>query len=150
MTSQQKSIHEDYMRRCISLAMIAKARGDSGVGSIIVRHEEIISEGIEGGKTYNDITFHAEIEAIRAATRLLQTSDLSDCILYTTHEPCIMCSYVIRHHKLNTIVVGVATGQIGGYSSNLPVLLDTTIRSWSKPPLIIDKILESECRDLNK
>ncbi|MEO5790052.1 nucleoside deaminase [Gelidibacter sp.] len=141
--------HESYMRICIELGMIAKQRGDSPVGSIIVQNGIVIGEGIEGGKTHQDITFHAEIEAIRQATKHLGKQDLSDCILYTTHEPCIMCSYMIRHSKIPIIVTGIATGEIGGYSSQLPLLLDTTIKSWTKPPLLIKGILESECDALN-
>src|SRR5690349_1408689 len=107
--------YEFYMARCIELALIAKELGDNPVGSLIVLNDNIIAEGIEGGKTYKDITCHAEIEAIRQAIKHLQTTDLSACILFTTHEPCIMCSYVIRHHKIPIVVVGLTTGEIGGY-----------------------------------
>lgn len=146
MTSTGK--YESLMRRCIELANIAKKRGDSPVGSLIVKDGQVVAEGIEGGKTHKDITFHAEIEAVRNATASLGKTDLSDCFLVTTHEPCIMCSYVIRHHKIGLVVVGVRTGEIGGYSSTLPVLTDSTISSWSTPPVIIDNILEQECKEL--
>lgn len=136
------------MRRCIELATIAKHRGDSAVGSVIVKGGKIIAEGIEGGKTHHDITFHAEIEAVRKAVGVLGKTDLSDCFLVTTHEPCIMCSYVIRHHKIGLVIVGITTGEIGGYSSALPVLSDKTISKWSNPPQIIDKILEQECKEI--
>jgi tRNA(adenine34) deaminase len=140
--------YESLMRRCIELAKTAKKRGDSPVGSIIVKDGQIVAEGIEGGKTHNDVTFHAEIEAVRNATASLGKTDLSDCFMVTTHEPCIMCSYVIRHHKIGLIITGVTTGEIGGYSSALPVLLDRTISKWATPPKIIDKILEQECKEL--
>jgi|GEM_PF-456836 len=140
--------HESYMKKCIDLAKIAKQRGDSPVGSIIVKNGVIIGEGIEGGKTYKDITFHAEIVAIRNATKYLENQDLSNCIMYTTHEPCIMCSYLIRHTKISIIVTGLASGEIGGFSSRLPLLLDTTIRKWTTPPTLINGILEKECTDL--
>lgn len=145
MTMKEKANYEAYMRQCISLAEIAKARGDSPVGSVLVQNGNIISEGIEGGKTHKDITFHAEIEAIRNSVIALGKTDLSDCMLVTTHEPCIMCSYVIRHHKIKLIIVGVASGEIGGYSSSYPLLLDKTITKWASPPEIITGILEEEC-----
>ena len=140
--------YEQFMRRCIELARTAKARGDSPVGSLLVKDGQVIAEGIEGGKTHNDITFHAEIEAVRSATAKLERTDLSDCFMVTTHEPCIMCSYVIRHHKIRLLVVGISTGDIGGYSSALPVLLDRTVAKWGTPPKIIEKILEKECKAL--
>jgi tRNA(adenine34) deaminase len=141
--------HEYFMQSCIALALIARQRGDSPVGSVIVYEGKIIGEGIEGGKTCQDITFHAEIEAIRRATVFLQSQDLSACIMYTTHEPCIMCSYMIRHTRINTIVASLTTGEIGGYSSHLPVLTDTTIKKWAAPPIFISGVLEQESRALH-
>ena len=149
MPKMEQADYEGYMRKYLTLAQIAKARGDSLVGSILVQNGKIVGEGIEGGKTYQDITFHAEIEAIRNARTALGITDLSDCILVTTHEPCIMCSYVIRHHKIKLIIVGLSTGEIGGYSSALPVLLDRSISKWGEMPRIIEGILEEECRDLD-
>ena len=137
------------MHKCIDLALLAKARGDSAVGSVLVLDGNIIGSGIEGGKTFGDITCHAEIEAIRDAKRL-GTQDLSKSILYTTHEPCIMCSYVIRHSKISVVVIGMSTGDIGGVSSAYPLLLDKTVTKWSLPPILITGVLEKECRDLHK
>lgn len=148
MSTAEQAAYEAYMKKCIALAQIAKARGDSPVGSILVQNGKVAGEGIEGGKTHRDITFHAEIEAIRNARTALGKTDLSDCILVTTHEPCIMCSYVIRHHKIQLIIVGLSTGEIGGYSSALPLLLDRSISKWAEPPKIIEGILEEECRAL--
>src|SRR4051794_23643836 len=105
MQISQQHNHEVFMRKCIDLALIAKQSGDSAVGAILVRNKEIIAEGVEGVKLHKDITHHAEIAAIRQATVTLQTQDFSDCIMYTTHEPCIMCSYVIRHSSIKTIVI---------------------------------------------
>jgi tRNA(adenine34) deaminase len=150
MINTKNSNHEFYMAECIILAKIAKARGDSPVGSLIVRNEKIIGTGIEGGKTHQDITFHAEIEAVRDAVKYTETPNLCDCILYTTHEPCIMCSYLIRHHKIGLVIVGITTGEIGGYSSKYPVLTDSEIKKWGSPPEIIDGIMEKECRELHQ
>lgn len=141
--------HEFYMHKCIALAKMAKQRGDSPVGSLIVMDGEIVGEGIEGGKTNHDITFHAEIEAIRNAVKYSGTQDLSNAILYTTHEPCIMCSYVIRHTKIPVVVTGLLTGEIGGFSSELPVLLDTTVKKWASPPVLINGVLMEDCKKLH-
>lgn len=148
MTSREQIHYENYMWECIRLAGIARDRGDTPVGSILVQNEKIISEGIEGGKTHKDITFHAEIEAIRNAVKVLGKTDLSDCIMVTTHEPCIMCSYVIRHHKIKLIIVGVTVPDVGGYSSIYPILKDISVIKWIPAPELFTGILEKECREL--
>jgi tRNA(adenine34) deaminase len=136
------------MNKCIALALKAKKRGDYPVGSVIVLGGRVIGEGIEGGKTFHDITFHAEIEAIREAVGFLAGQDLSSCILYTTHEPCIMCSYVIRHVRIKCVVIGIKVPETGGLSSAYPLLLDKTIKKWGNPPELITGVLEKECLDL--
>ena len=141
--------HEYYMRACLALALLARQRGESPVGSVIVHNGKIIAEGIEGGRAHRDISFHAEMEAIRHATAYLQSQDLSACIMYTTHEPCIMCSYMIRHTKISMVAAGITTGEIGGYSSHLPLLSDAGIKRWAAPPVFIAGILEQECRALH-
>ena len=148
MTSPEQINYENLMRECIRLANVAKDRGDTPVGSVIVQNGKIISEGIEGGKTHKDITFHAEIEAVRNAVLALGRADLSDCIMVTTHEPCIMCSYVIRHHKMRQIIIGLTVPDVGGFSSVYPILKDTTITKWIPAPEIITGVLEAQCNQL--
>jgi tRNA(adenine34) deaminase len=140
--------HEDFMIACLELALIAKESGNSPVGSVIVKDGGIVARGVERVKEHNDITFHAEIEAIRSATEYLNSQDLSACILYSTHEPCIMCSYIIRHTKINTVVIGLSSGELGGFSSGYPLLLDKKIKHWGKPPKIIQGVLEKDCEEL--
>lgn len=142
------SRYEALMRECIRLARIAKERGDSPVGAVIVRGGEVVAQGIEAGKTEQDITRHAEVLAINNARRALGTADLSDCVLVTTHEPCIMCSYAIRHHRIPVVVFSLAVGDVGGYSSQLPVLKDRSVKRWGGPPTVIGGVLEAECREL--
>lgn len=145
MDSEEKYKHEFYMRQCIDLALIAKRRGESPVGAIVVRNEKVIAEAMEAAKTHQDITYHAEIVAVRQATAFLHSQDLSNCVLYTTHEPCIMCSYMIRHTRISEVVVGRTSGEIGGISSAYPLLLDASIERWGEPPKIVSGILHKEC-----
>lgn len=134
------SVHEFFIKKCIELGKIAKDRGESPVGAILVKDGEIVAEGIESGKEKRDITCHAEIEAIRNLRQKSGISDLSGYTLYTTHEPCIMCSYVIRHHKISTIVWSTSSGDIGGYNSVYPILKDNTIKKWGDAPTVIEGI----------
>ena len=136
------------MKMCIELGNEAFQNGNPPVGSILVKEGLKIGVGMEAGKSSNDITKHAEIEAIRDALKIHQS--LKGSILYTTHEPCIMCSYIIRHHQIKTIVFGVKSNFIGGISSEFKILETENIPSWNKPPEIIKGVLETECLALSK
>ncbi|MGB7498862.1 MAG: nucleoside deaminase [Moheibacter sp.] len=140
--------NELFMNRCIEIAGISKQRGESPVGSVIVRNGQIIGEGVESVQARNDISFHSEIEAIRDACQQLGHRDLSGCVLYTTHEPCIMCSFIIRQTKISKVIFGLSTGEIGGFSSKLSVLTDQTVERWNQPPEIICGFMENECRTI--
>ena len=143
------SNHISFMRQCIDLGKMAMLKGDSPVGSLIVKDNVVIGLGIEAGKSSQNITKHAEIEAVNDALFKSKFKDLSDCTLYTTHEPCIMCSYVIRYYKLRTIVYGVKVQHIGGITSGLNVMQTSKVPHWGKPPIIIESILKDECEKLS-
>lgn len=125
-----------FMERCRQLAIEASMAGNTPVGSLIVSNGRIIGEGRESTRPDNDVTRHAEIEAIRDALRRTGDQKLTGCILYTTHEPCILCSYAIRHYRIGRIVFEKAVQILGGYSSAWPILTVDGIESWGNPPLV--------------
>jgi len=127
-----------YIQRCEVLAKEAAAKGDAPVGSVIIKDGEIISESMEADKSKNDITCHAELEAIRLAVNKMNTNDLSDCIIYSTHEPCIMCSYAIRFYKIKKVVYRDAINYLGGVSSLMPLLITNEVPPhWGEAPVIV-------------
>ena len=127
-----------YIRLCELLAEEAAAKGDVPVGSIITKGDEIIAEAIEASKNKNDITCHAELEAIRLAVKNLKTNDLSDCVIYSTHEPCIMCSYAIRFYKIKKVVYQHAVNYLGGNSSSMSLLTSKEVPPhWAEVPVIV-------------
>ena len=125
----------DALTRCDALARIAASHDESPVGSVVVLGDAIIGEGVEASRAHRDVTFHAEVEAIRAAVAT-HGRDLSAATLYTTHEPCLLCSYVIRHHRIARVVIRHAVPDVGGVTSRLPVLTTTEVASWGPPPII--------------
>jgi tRNA(adenine34) deaminase len=141
-------LHEYYMRRCIELARQARSSQDTLVGAMVVRNTEIIAEGVERVKATGDLTAHAEIEAVRRACTVLQVLRLDGCTLYTTAEPCFMCSYAIRQARISQVVIGRPTPDVGGISSRHPILTDPAIATWPSPPSIFTGVLQQECEAL--
>ncbi|AEE52511.1 nucleoside deaminase [Haliscomenobacter hydrossis] len=126
------SLHPFFLR-CHELAATSAELGNPPVGAVLIRDGLIIAEGLELARSSGDVTRHAEIEAIRAAVHILKTSDLSDCELITTHEPCVMCAYAIRHYRIRRVVYELAVPTVGGVSSKFPVLSDPTF--WEARPV---------------
>lgn len=139
-----------YMEQCLELAEIALENGDSPVGSLLVYEGKIIGKGVESGKSSGDITNHAEIIAIRNAIENGFAHHLPSSVLYSTHEPCIMCSYVIRHHKIPQIIYGIDVDDVGGYTSHFPILKIEVIPKWGKKPVVKTGICETSCNELTR
>ncbi len=142
--------HIPYMQQCLQLAEIAWQAGNIPVGSLIVRNGQIIATASEQLPQTLDVIGHAEVLTVRLACQQLQTLDLGDCTLYTTAEPCWMCSYAIRETKINTVVIGAETKEVGGISSNYPLLIAPDITVWGPPPQVVTGILRAECLALRQ
>jgi tRNA(Arg) A34 adenosine deaminase TadA len=84
--------HEFFLKRAIELSSIGSGDGHGGpFGAVIVRDGKIIGEGYNQVTKLNDPSAHAEIVAIRAACKLLNSFQLTGCVIYTSCEPCPMC-----------------------------------------------------------
>lgn len=140
--------HEKYMKRCLELATQAKSNNKTAVGSLLVKDGVIIAEGIEGSIELPDIISHAEVVAIIKAIEYAGSKDLCGYTLYTTVEPCFMCSYLIRQTKIKEVIYGTTTPETGGQSSLYPILSTIKIQKWQLPPEVIDGILEEECYNI--
>jgi len=126
-----------YMEKCDQLAIKAKERGNAPVGCIILFGNEIIAEAEEAGHSKQDISYHAEMEAIRNARKIIGV-DMSECTLVSTHEPCIMCGYAIRYHKIKKVVYKNPVEYLGSINSSMKVLVTEEVpKHWSKSPEVI-------------
>jgi len=97
-------MHEEFMRAAIGLAR-TKMRANCGgpFGAVVVRQGKIIARGWNRVTSAHDPTAHAEVTAIRAACRKLQTFHLEDCELYTSCEPCPMCLSAVYWARIKKI-----------------------------------------------
>jgi tRNA(adenine34) deaminase len=134
------------MRLCIELARRALDTHDTPVGSLVVRGGHIIAEGVEAVRGRCDVTAHAEIEAVRAATGRSGSLDLTGCTLYTTVEPCVMCAYAVRLARVSAVVTGTRSGDSESALGGCAVLVDASVLPGRTPPLLVRDVLAAECR----
>ena len=92
-----------FMQRAIELSIESINSGGGPFGSVIVKDEKIISEGMNRVTVDNDPTSHGEIVAIRNACKKLNTFNLSDCSLYSSCEPCPMCMSAIYWSRIGKV-----------------------------------------------
>ena len=102
ITDQDKT----FMREAIRLADESVQRGGGPFGAVIVRDGEIVAGSANSVTIDNDPTAHAEVNTIRQACRKLGTFDLSDCVIYTSCEPCPMCLGAIYWAPISRIYYG--------------------------------------------
>lgn len=82
---------KEFIDFAIELSEKSSQNGGYPVGAVIVKNNEIIAIGVSDGKNKKDATSHAEMEAIRNASKILLTRDLHNCEIYSSMEPCLMC-----------------------------------------------------------
>ena len=113
---------EHWMRRALDLAERAARAGEVPVGAVIVRGGVEIGTGANAPIRDADPTAHAEINAIRAASRFTGNYRLTGATLYATMEPCVMCAGAIVHARIDRVVYGATDERWGGAGSVFDVL----------------------------
>ncbi|AQG81688.1 nucleoside deaminase [Spirosoma montaniterrae] len=105
---------DDYfMGIALELATEAADDGEIPVGAVVVCRNRIIGKGRNQTEHLNDVTAHAEMLAITAATQYLGGKYLTDCTLYVTLEPCVMCAGAIFWAQLSRLVIGADDAKRG-------------------------------------
>lgn len=111
----QERINPDelFMREALQLAQQAYDEGEIPIGAIVVCKGRVIGRGYNLTEKMNDITAHAEMQAITAASNYLGGKYLHDCVLYVTIEPCVMCTGALYWSQLRRVVYGAADPKRG-------------------------------------
>lgn len=131
---------EQFMRKALNEAQAAYDEGEIPIGAIIVCRDRIISRAHNLTETLNDVTAHAEMQAITAAANALGGKYLTDCTLYVTVEPCPMCAGAIGWAQIPRIVYG-APDEKRGYRKFAP-------NAFHPKATVVSGVLEEECRSL--
>lgn len=103
-----------FMQRALDLAQEAALAGEVPVGAVIVRNGVEIAACANAMRALKDPTAHAEMEAIRAAARVLGNERLDDCDLWVTLEPCPMCAGAIAHARIARVYYAAPDPKGGG------------------------------------
>jgi tRNA(adenine34) deaminase len=131
---------EYFMKKAFAEALQAFDKGEIPVGAVVVANGKIIARAHNLTETLNDVTAHAEMQAITAAANLLGGKYLNDCVLYVTLEPCVMCAGALGWSQIGKIVYG-APDEKRGFKKFAP-------KSLHPKTEIIGGVLEIECIEL--
>ncbi|MBR1991527.1 MAG: nucleoside deaminase [Bacteroidales bacterium] len=134
---------DDYfMKMALMEAEEALTEDEIPIGAVIVLNNKVIARGHNHTQLLNDVTAHAEMEAITAAANHLGAKYLNDCTLYVTVEPCVMCAGAIAWAQLGTLVYGASDPKRGFTTLNSPILHPKTI--------VRSGVLGEECETIMK
>lgn len=130
----------EYMTLALAEAQQAFDANEVPVGCIIVAGNRVVGRGHNLTQTLSDVTAHAEIQAITAASQTLGGKYLNDCTLYVTVEPCVMCAGAIGWAQMGRLVYG-ASDPKRGYTLFAPKALHPKTQ-------VSSGVLEHECQTL--
>ncbi|MCE7061932.1 nucleoside deaminase [Dyadobacter sp. CY343] len=140
MNIQADILDNYFMAEALRLAEQAYDEGEIPVGAIVVIGERVIGKGYNQTERLNDVTAHAEMIAITAAADNLGSKYLTDCTLYVTLEPCVMCAGALYWTQMKRVVIGAKDEKRGFTKLGKPVLHPKT--------QLVNGILADESQEL--
>ncbi len=129
------------MKMALQEAEAAKDLQEVPIGCVIVMNNRVIARGHNSTEQLNDVTAHAEMQAITSAANFLGGKYLKDCTMYVTLEPCVMCAGALFWSQISNVVIGARDEKRGFINKNLQLHPKTEI---------ITGVLENECSVLVK
>lgn len=132
---------EYFMKQALQEAKIAIEKDEVPIGCVIVFKDRIIARGHNLTEQLNDVTAHAEMQAITSAANYLGGKYLQNCTLYVTLEPCVMCCGALNWSQISKVVIGARDEQRGFINKNLSLHPKTEL---------VTGVMENECSELVK
>ena len=145
MNSINNSMHEHYMELALEQAQQAYGRDEVPVGAVIVCKERVIGAAHNQRECLRDPTAHAEMIAITQAAETCGSWRLTDCVIYVTLEPCLMCAGAILQARIPLAVYGVADSKSGAVHSLYQLLSDTRLNHQTQ---VVAGILVEPCGEI--
>lgn len=135
---------EYFMKFALDNAKIAELQGEVPVGAIIVKDAKIISQGQNRRERGKNALYHAEIEAINSACKLLGGWRLCNCEIFVTLEPCPMCTGAIINSRIKRVVFGAYDKK----SSACGSLINLFNYPFNHKPQVVGGIMEKDCSNI--
>ncbi len=142
-----KSIQEKYMKEALKQAKKAYSLGEVPIGCVIVHQGKIIGRGYNRRNTDKNTLSHAEITAIKKASKVIGDWRLEECTLYVTLEPCQMCAGAIVQARISEAVIGCMNPKAGCAGSILNVL---EMPEFNHQVNVTRGVMEQECSEMLK
>jgi len=142
-----KNIQEKYMKAALAQAKKAYELGEVPIGCVIVYQGKIIGRGYNRRNTDKSTLAHAEITAIKKASKFMKDWRLEECTLYVTLEPCQMCAGAIVQARIPEVVMGCMNPKAGCAGSILNIL---DMPEFNHQVAATRGVLEQECSELLK
>lgn len=139
------NIDEKYMKQAIKLAKKAEALGDVPIGALIVYEGKIIARGYNRRNADKTTLAHAELLAIKKATKVIGDWRLEDCTMYVTLEPCQMCAGAIVQARIPKVVIGCMNSKAGSAGSVINIL---QMPQFNHQCEIVKGVCEEECSSM--
>lgn len=139
------SKHEKYMKEAIRQAKKAYALNEVPIGCVIVYEDKIIARGYNRRNTDHNTLSHAELNAVRKASKVLGDWRLEGCTMYITLEPCQMCAGAIVQARVSEVVLGSMNAKAGCAGSVLNLL---NMKEFNHQVKITSGVLEDECSSM--
>lgn len=144
---EEKNVKEKFMKEALKQAKKAYDKLEVPVGAVIVKDGKIISRAYNQKEEKNDTTNHAEILAIKKASKKLNSWRLLDCDMYVTLEPCSMCAGALIQSRIRKVYIGAPDSKTGACGSVLNLLEDY---KFNHKVEIENGILKDDCENLLK
>jgi tRNA(adenine34) deaminase len=151
MESMEDPADRAMMARCAELSRTAVGEGEYPFGSLIAIDGRIVAEAINRTVREGDVSRHAEVIALSQAQKFLAKHELARATLYSTVEPCAMCSYCIREAWIGRVVYALNSPIMGGLSK-WNILRDKEISNripiFGPAPEVVSGVLSAEIRNV--
>ena len=136
---------QDYMRLALTEARLAEEAGEVPIGAVVVCNGEVIARAHNTRETDRNPAWHAEFSALLAAAKALDAWRLSDCTVYVTLEPCIMCAGLMHQARIGRCVYGAPDAKAGALGSLYSIHADARLNHTFE---VQSGVLASECADV--